>query len=188
MLRKKRLGFTLVEILVAGFCMTFVLVAAYSVFEVLKRSSMMVGGRTDARSQVRAAFNRLELELSKANYIRTDPASPASSIALGGQTFVVPKDDGTSISLIDSLNAGLVVAIPKSPIPDPWFSTSIALFDIVAIKTIPRPIPDSRNPNARSILFLKWIDVPTANVFQPTADNINFAAIGTPRVRNVDDT
>jgi prepilin-type N-terminal cleavage/methylation domain-containing protein len=182
MKRCKR-GFTLIELAVVGMVMSSVLVAAWSVFEVLKRSQLMVEGRTDARAQLRAAFNRLTMEFNKADFILTN-----QTVFLGGQTFVLPDLGSRGVNDAGNLDAGFVVAIPKGPDPDPSLATAVGTYDVVAVKTVPRPVRDSRNPNARSILLLKWIDRSTGNIPNPTAAALDYSALGPPQLRKVYDT
>ena len=181
---RKTLGFTVVEVLVAGVVMSAVLVAAWSVFEVLKRSQLMVAGRSDSRSQVRAAFNRINLEFSRADFILSN-----RTVVLNGETFVLPSLGNDGLNDETNLDAGFVVAIPQGTLRDPSFDQAYQQnYSVVAIKTIPRPEPDSRNPDARSILFLRWGSVDTPSVPNPTAASINYSGLGEPDLRKVYDT
>lgn len=189
---KEKRAFTLIEVLVVGLVMSSVLVAAYSVFEVLKRSQLMVAGRTDARSQLRAALTRMNLEFSHATFIHAsgDQTSPIS-VVLDGETFVLPALGANGVNSDDefSIDAGFIVATRQTPPLDPsWVGSYSLLYNVVAIKTIPRPEPDSRNPDARSILLMKWTNVSTSNETNPTGAYIDYANLGEPQLRKVYDT
>lgn len=184
---KRRRGFTLIEILVVSGILIFVMLAAYAVLEVVRRSELTISARTDARAQVRNAFNQLALDLRRAQTIYVAAAPPSQSITLDGEAYVIVSEgvrgrnaDSESSPLPETVydeDLGIVFAYPKDdpPFPDTQVQR---LYDVVAVKTIPRPQADSRNPDARSVLYKKWIDVATPNLLNANPTDIDLTSLG----------
>lgn len=198
---KRAHGIGLLEVLVASTMVIFIMVAAYAVLEVMRRSEMVTSARLEPRQNVRSVLNRIGRSVRSSSFIFTgttvtldgivfdlpdvyDPDNPDPTDEGNCLVTAVPEDLTRPVDIND-YNDILKTAVPHFPIgsagaiPD---GLPDGTYTVVAVTHVNRAQADHKNPNAQDVIFLTWEGVVPASHLAPSS--INLAALGDPDVEH----
>jgi hypothetical protein len=198
--RRHRRGVTMVEVLVGSLLMLMLLVAFYAIAEMLGRSQIASDARLEARQQLRNATRAYALATSQANgYYEATASSDTTDI--GGYTCQLPFFN-TSTQLFEPGDT-IAVAVPidrtrpEDPADDPRDPDTVLAsagtpdgfpdnkYSVVVLTSRPMTPPDSRNPQARQLVILRWDNLTPVGFQAPLT--IDLETLGTPTVERVFD-
>ena len=160
-------GLSLIEVIIATGMMLMLLLAFYAVAEMLQRSQIVTDARLEARQQLRSATRNFALATGGASAFFT--GTSATPLTINGLSCVLPYVDGSGV-LQQGNTAALAIPIdafrptdsnldPKFP-PRPISGTPDGfcdgVYDIVVMTTRPTTPADSRNPDSRQIVLMRW--------------------------------
>lgn len=169
-------GMTLIEVIISASMMFMLLTAFYAIAEMLARSQLTTDARITARQNVRNVMRTFGISASETSYFYEGDGNP---IVLGGYTCMLPSDvdeDGVYISgdtiaiavpkdltrPINSADDPKLAATARYPVdssdavPDGYHDN---FYDIVVLTSRPTQPNDSRNPDSRQMVLLKWENV-----------------------------
>lgn len=191
-------GLSLLEVVIASALMLMLLLAFYAVAETLSRSQITSDARLQARQQLRTGVRSFSISTSEATAFYAGDGDP---IVLGSYTCLLPEPNAAGDAFLPGDT--VVVAIPVDETrpanlgDDPMSSlTTLApngspdgfhdnLYDIVALTSRARDPVDSRNPDARQLILMRWSDVAPVGFGAPLT--INLETLGNPDLLRVFD-
>jgi prepilin-type N-terminal cleavage/methylation domain-containing protein len=196
MMLKRPRGLSLIEVLIASAMMLMLLLAFYAAAESLQRSQITSDARQSARQALRSGIRAFTIATSEATCFYS--GATATPINIGGYSCLLPSraPSGTDFVAGDTVAVAVPVDLsrPVNPADDPA-SSSTALFpsssssatpdgfhdnryNIVVLTTRPTTPVDSRNPNSRQLVVMRWEDRAPVSYGAPLT--INLATLGNP--------
>lgn len=198
-LRRGR-GMSLLEVMIGAGLMLMLLLAFYGIAEMLSRSQIASDARLEARQQLRSATRAFSLASSQATCFFAATGSGVTT-NIGGYTCQLPFYDTTTEQFQDGDAIAVAVPVdltrPADPADDPRDpDTELAtggtpdgfpdnLYTVVVLTSRAMDPPDSRNPNARQLVLMRWDNVAPAAFLAPLT--IDLESLGTPAVERVFD-
>ena len=191
-------GLSLLEVVIASALMLMLLLAFYAVAETLSRSQITSDARLQARQQLRTGVRAFSISASEATCFYAGDGNP---IVLGGYTCLLPESNLAGDAFVSGDTVVVAIPVdetrPTNAADDPTSSsTTLAgkgtpdgfhdnLYDIVALTSRPRQPADSRNPNSRQLILMRWTKVAPTTFGAPLT--INLGNLGTPSLERVFD-
>ena len=171
----KNRGLSLLEVIIASAMMLMLLLAFYAIAEMLSRSQITSDARLTARKNLRNCMRFFGVSTSEAHAFYSGDGNP---ITIGGYSCLLPEDlNGGNFKAGDTL----AVAVPQdltrpvnaqfdptlastnrypltssNAIPDGFHDN---YYDIFVLTSRPTTPPDSRNPNSRQLVLMRWDNV-----------------------------
>lgn len=201
-MRKRTRGISLLEVMIASALMLMLLFAFYGIAEMISRSRIVTEARLEARQQLRMAVRNFNLEATEGSGFYQGDGKP---IKLGGYTCVLPFYNASTGTYSNGDTLAVAVPIdvtcPVNQAQDPRLAnTKLATgkaahpdgfpdnrYDITVLTTRPMRPANSRNPNARQIVLMRWENVQPATFLAPLTP-ATLAGLGAPRVERVFDS
>ena len=191
-------GLSLIEVVIASALMLMLLLAFYAVAETLSRSQITSDARLQARQQLRAGVRSFSISTSEATAFFTGDGEP---IPLGGYLCLLPEPNATGESFLPGDTVIIAIPVdetrPANAADDPTSSTTTLaangtpdgfhdnLYDIVALTSRPTTPADSRTPNSRQLILMRWSKVAPVGYGAPLT--IELEDLGNPILERVFD-
>ena len=120
MVRFKRRGLSLLEVIIAASLMLILLTAFYAIAEALKKSQVVSDSRLEARQNLRNAVKLTGFYFSQARFVYTLPNNAAPALSINGYDCLLPQREPADPEVIhagDSL--AFAVPVDQTRLGDP---------------------------------------------------------------------